>query len=113
MSDQPLFTLDGVGNRLEMFPDRVIIRRMDTLARVLPTVFSSDDIASFDQIARVTLLEPDHLRLDECAGDCLQLVITRKDRHVLRLTMRPEQRQLAQEVRSAIQSRLIDQPATR
>lgn len=112
-SEQPIKVLVGIGKRLEVYPDRVEIKRSDVLASVMPTGFGDSDIAFFDQISRVDLQEPEVLRLDECEGNCVKLIITRADHTTLSITVTPKERQTAYAVRAHIQAHLskeISQP---
>lgn len=54
-SSQPLKVLEGINSRLELYSDRVIIRRTDTLSQLLPQFFGEDKIILFDQIENVRL----------------------------------------------------------
>ncbi len=114
MSDQqPLITLDSLGHRLEVYAEQVRIVRTDVLAAVLPTGFSDPHTATYDQIVRVNLIEPEHLRLDDCERDCLQLVITCRDHHTLSFTLQASQREAAQSIRAYIEQHLTRAGDTR
>lgn len=54
---QPLKTFNGVNNILELFPDRLIIRRTDTLATYLPGMFSDTRTIDLDDIQAIFLHE--------------------------------------------------------
>ncbi|MBZ0300258.1 MAG: hypothetical protein K8J31_10970 [Anaerolineae bacterium] len=110
-SQRPLKVLEGVGQRLEIYPDRVLIKRTDLLATLLPIGFSDQHTVYFDQIERVDLHQSEDLRLESCAGRCLQLIITRTDHRTFSLTLKPQQRVSAEAIRTSIQARLVKAPA--
>ncbi|HLV35182.1 MAG TPA: hypothetical protein VKY59_08725 [Spirillospora sp.] len=99
-------TLEGIGQRLEVYTDRVLVKRTDFLATLLPVGFSGLQAATYSEIERVDLYEPEHLRLKNCESGCLQLIITRRDHTTFSLMLKPEQRQAAQAIREHIQAQL-------
>ena len=101
-SRQPMKILKGDGKQLEVYEDRVMIRRTDALATLMPNGFSDPTVTHFDQIARVDLHEPHPLRLKDCKGECLQLVITRHDHTTDSMALDWEQHTAAQEIQALI-----------
>ena len=108
---QPLIILEGVRKRLEIYDDRVVIRRTDALATLMPVGFGGQTMVYLNQIARADLYEPEPLRLDECDDTGLQLVITRRDHTTLSLTLNREERQAAQDIRAYIAARSAGAPS--
>ena len=104
---EPLKILNGIGKRLEIHDDRVVIKRTDMLGTLLPNAFSEAETVTFDQISHVNLHEPEHLRLDECRGDCLQLIVTRRDHSTLSLTLNQQQYAEAKAFRADIEKRMM------
>jgi hypothetical protein len=99
-------TLEGIGQRLEVYTDQVLVKRTDFLATLLPVGFGGHQTATYSEIERVDLHEPEHLRLENCEGECLQLLVTRRDHTTFGLTLKPEQRQAARAIREHIQAQL-------
>jgi hypothetical protein len=52
---QPLRVLEGINSRLELYTDRVIIRRTATMSQLLPQIFGADKTILYDQIDSVRL----------------------------------------------------------
>ena len=98
--------LEGVGKRLELHPDYVVIRRTDMLASVVPSAFSGQVRIPMNQIENVHLYQPERLRLEDCEGNCLRFIITRRDHSTESLTLNQKQLQAAQAIRATIESHI-------
>lgn len=100
--------LEGLGKRLEVHPDRVVIKRTDTLASVIPEAFGDAQQAHFDQIESVSLHAVEQLKLKECEAGCLQLVVRCHDHTTLSLTLKRDNYKAAQAMRAFIESKIND-----
>jgi len=98
--------LEGVGKRLELHPDHVVIRRTDILASVVPSAFGGRVKIPMDQIEYVHLYQPERLRLEDCEGNCLRFIIIQRDHNAESMMLNQKQLQAAQEIRAAIESHI-------
>jgi hypothetical protein len=104
--------LEGVGKRLEVHPDRIVIERTDLLARFLPMAFNGREVAYYHEISRVSFNEGAHLRLGEDEESCIQLVITRHDHHSMTLRIPRHLCEEARQLRALIAERLTPEYLT-
>lgn len=51
----PIKVLEGPGSRLELYPDRIIIRRTDQLSRLFPGIFGSAQVVPLEQIRDIRI----------------------------------------------------------
>jgi hypothetical protein len=98
--------LEGVGKRLEIHPDRMVIKRSDMLATFVSGAFSDEETVLFSEMAGVHLYQPEKLWLDECKADCFQLIVTRKDHSHVSLTLDAAQAADAQAVRAHLEAQI-------
>jgi hypothetical protein len=104
--------LEGIGARLEVHPDRVIFRRTDMLAKLLPAALGAGKTIFMHEIDRVSTFEPEHLRLDDDPRNCAQLIITRKDHTSLSVRIHQSQCEEAQTIRSYITEQIASEYAS-
>ncbi len=101
-----LKSLEGIGQRLEIHSDGVVIKRTDVLATLLPGGFSDEETVLFSDMISVHLHQPEKLRLDDCKTGCLQLVMTRADHTHASLILNADQADDAQTVRRHLEAQI-------
>jgi hypothetical protein len=104
---QPLKSFDGVNNILELFPDKVVIRRTDTFAQILPDMFQEARSIPLDQVAGIFLHESKYVY----SRWMLLAIQLTSHRYITMLYDRKNHRQ-AEDIKNAVEASLVRrQPA--
>lgn len=98
-NEQPLKILEGIGVRLEVYTDHIMVRRTDMLSKLLPDFFGIPDRSiPFEKIESVRVYSSRFL-----AGCWMQLFVLTDGRESVGVSFRVAQHRLAHEIKDIIE----------